>query len=87
MAYATPSGYLTVQVQVPVTDSLVPASLMDRQLAEQAANAGRMLEAAYSVADRELALIWQRTMFDIVKLRRARRFGLGTENEGECFGG
>lgn len=55
-----------------------PSSVMDGALAEQAAHAGRMLEIAYRNGDREAALIWQRAMFDLVKLRRVRRFGSDT---------
>lgn len=54
------------------------SSVMDQALAEQAAHAGRMLEAAYANSDRELALIWKDTMYAIVKLRHARRFGSDT---------
>lgn len=56
------------------------ASASDAALAEQAAHAGRMLEAAYKAGDRELALIWQAAMYAMVNLRRARRFGLDTES-------
>ena len=51
------------------------ARFADAALAEQAAHAGRMLEAAYKAGDRDLALIWQQAMFAIVNLRCSRRFG------------
>jgi hypothetical protein len=63
-------------VQVP--GPLVLHSLPDAQLRDHAANFGRLLEAAYVAGDRELALIFQRAMFDVVKLRQARRFGSDT---------
>lgn len=63
------------------------ASVMDSALAEQAAHAGRMLEIAYKNGDREAALIWQRAMFDLVKLRRVRRFGTDTQGKGANLGG
>lgn len=59
----------------------------DATLAGQAGHAGRMLELAYAGGDRELALIWQQAMFSIVKLRKARRFGLDTHSAGGCLGG
>jgi len=62
-------------------------SLQDAALREHAERLGRLLEAAYQVGDRDLALIWQRAMFDVVGLRRARRFGLDTSASGERFGG
>lgn len=58
------------------------ASASDAALAEQAAHAGRMLEAAYKAGDRELALIWQSAMYAMVSLRRARRFGSDTASDG-----
>lgn len=54
----------------------------DGVLAEQAAHAGRMLEAAYKAGDRELALIWQSAMYAMVSLRRARRFGSDIASDG-----
>ena len=55
----------------------------DASMAEQSAYAGKMLESCYTFGDRDLALIWQRAMFDIVKLRRARRFGSDIQREAE----
>jgi hypothetical protein len=69
----------------PVTVSVADAA--DARLGESASHAGRMLELAYQCGDRDLALIWQRTMFDIVKLRQARRFGMDTKTEGANLGG
>lgn len=59
----------------------------DAALAEQAAHAGRMLEAAYKGGDRELALIWQQAMYAIVNLRRSRRLGADTHTGGANLGG
>lgn len=59
----------------------------DRALAEQAAHAGRMLEAALQGGDRELALIWQAAMYAIVGLRRSRRLGSDIHSEGESLVG
>lgn len=64
--------------------SLAPG---DARLAEQAAHAGRMLEAAYQGGDRELALIWQQAMYAIVNLRRLRRFCSDTHTGGANLGG
>jgi hypothetical protein len=47
-------------------------------LRDHAAHFGRLLEAAYGAGDRDLALICQQAMFSVVKLRRARRFGVDT---------
>lgn len=70
----------------PVTTKTT-TSAGDLALAEQAAHAGRMLEAAYTAGDRDLALIWQQTMFAIVNLRRARRFGSDIQSGGYVCGG
>lgn len=67
---------------------LAPSSVpVDARLAEQAAHAGRMLEAAYQGGDRELALIWQQAMYAIVNLRRSRRLGADTHTGGANLGG
>lgn len=67
---------------------LAPSSVPgDARLAEQAAHAGRMLEAAYKGGDRELALIWQQAMYAIVSLRRLRRLGADTHTGGANLGG
>jgi hypothetical protein len=42
-----------------------------------------LLESAYGAGDRDLALICQQAMFDVVKLRRARRFGMDTPAGGD----
>jgi hypothetical protein len=59
-------------------------SLSDSLLRDHAANFGRLLDAAYVSGDRDLALIFQRAMFDVVKLRQARRFGVDTQNRGSA---
>lgn len=64
-----------------------PVSLNDARLGEHAKNLGLLLEAAHTGGDRELALIFQRAMFDVVKLRQARRFGMDTKTEGANLGG
>ena len=63
------------------------AAAADARLAEQAAHAGRMLEAAHKAGDRELALIWQAAMYAIVGLRRSRRFGSDIQGGGDSCGG
>ena len=59
----------------------------DARLGEAALHAGRMLELAYQAGDRDLAVIWKDTMYAVVKLRHARRFGLDTTTEGANLGG
>lgn len=55
----------------------------DTLLRDHAANFGRLLEFAYGAGDRDLALICQQAMFSVVKLRRARRFGMDTPTGGD----
>ena len=69
---------------LPGPSSRRPGVCEDAALAEQAAHAGRMLEVAHRSGDRELALIWQRAMLDMVRLRRARRYGWDTQDRGGC---
>ena len=75
-AHVTPTP-----VRPPVSAADV-AAVADARLAEQAAHAGRMLEAALKAGDRELALVWQQAMYAIVNLRRARRFASDTASGG-----
>ena len=82
------AGMSGVMLPVPARPPMAsPASLQDARLGEHARNLGLLLEAAHVAGDRELALIFQRAMFDVVKLRRARRFGMDTNNEGASLGG
>lgn len=71
----------------PIFSADGAAQASDARLAEQAAHAGSMLEAAYKAGDRELALIWQAAMFAIVNLRRSRRFGSDIQGGGDSCGG
>ena len=69
--------------RMPPAHQRPPVSLdqvKDARLGAAAEQAGKMLEAAYQSGDRELALIFQRAMFDVVKLRQARRFGTDTQH-------
>ena len=59
------------------------AEFADTLLRDHAAHFGRLLESAYGAGDRDLALICQQAMFDVVKLRRARRFGMDTPAGGD----
>lgn len=69
---------------LPIFSADGVAQASDARLAEQAAHAGSMLEAAYKAGDRELALIWQTAMFAIVNLRRSRRFGSDIQPPAGC---
>jgi hypothetical protein len=65
-----------------------PASYAaDAALAEHAERCGDLLVLAMANKDRELALIWQAAMVDIVQLRRSRRFGLDTPSGEVSHGG
>lgn len=72
-----------VVYRMPLANDRPPATFeeaKDARLGAAAEQAGKMLEAAYQSGDRELALIFQRAMFDVVKLRQARRFGTDTQH-------
>lgn len=75
-------AFAPVMAQLTRECGLTPPLAGDAALAEQAAHAGRMLEAAYKAGDRELALIWQAAMYAIVNLRRSRRFASDTTSGG-----
>lgn len=74
------AGMSGVQIPVPSMPPITQDQIKDARLGAAAEQAGEMLEDAYRAGDRELALIFQRAMFDVVKLRQARRFGTDTQH-------
>jgi hypothetical protein len=69
---------------VPPPPPAVDGDDVDSFVAQQASEAARLLEHAYRAGDRDLALIWQRAMYDVVNLRRLRRFGPDTQTAKGC---